>query len=75
MDIARGVIGVLIASVILGVTAWLCYRLLRWARSGSGGAHVLGGVLTEVTQSPAVHEAKQGKKLTEDDRGDPPNEE
>lgn len=64
-----------IVAVILGVMAWLCWRLLRWARSGSSGAHMLGGILTEVTQSPALHEAKQGKKLTEDGRGDPPNEE
>jgi len=36
---------------------------------------MLGAVLTEVTQSPAVHEAKQGKKLSESDAGDPPDRE
>jgi hypothetical protein len=35
----------------------------------------LGAVLTEVTQSSAVQEAKRGKKLREDGGGDPPNEE
>lgn len=64
-----------IVAIGLGLIAWLCYRLLRWARSGTGGAHMLGAVLTEVTQSHAVHEAKQGKKLREDGSGDPPDEE
>jgi hypothetical protein len=63
------------ATIGLGLIAWLCYGLLRWARSGTGGAHMLGAVLTEVTQGAAVHEAKQGKKLNEDGRGDPPNDE
>ena len=72
MDIARGLTGVLIIAVTLGVIVWLCYRLLRWARSGKSGAHMLGAVLTEVTQSPAVHEAKQGKKRGEEGQGDPP---
>jgi hypothetical protein len=75
MDVAQGVIPVLIVAVSLGLVAWLSYRLLRWARSGTGGAHMLGAVLTEVTQSPAVHEAKQGKKVSEGDAGDPPTEE
>ena len=75
MDIEREVAVVLIVVVSLGSIVWLCYRLLRWARSGTGGAHMLGAVLTEVTQSAAVHEAKQGKKLREDGGGDPPNEE
>lgn len=52
-----------------------CYRLLRWARSGKGSAHALGAVLTEVTQVPAVQEAKRGKKVREDGGGDPPREE
>ena len=73
MDIEREVAVVLIVVVSLGSIVWLCYRLLRWARSGTGGAHMLGAVLTEVTQSAAVHEAKQGKKLREDGGGDPPS--
>jgi len=36
---------------------------------------MLGAVLTEVTQTPAVHEAKQGRKRSERDGGDPPSEE
>jgi len=75
MDIAREITVVLIVAVSLGLIVWLCYRLLRWARSGTGGAHVLGAVLAEVTQSPAVHEAKQGKRSREDGGGDPPTEE
>ena len=74
MDVARE-ITVLIVAVSLGLIVWLCYRLLRWARSGTDGAHVLGAVLTEVTQNPAVHEAKQGKKSCENGGGDPPTEE
>jgi hypothetical protein len=75
MENAAGVIVVLFGAVSLGLIVWVCYRLLRWARSGRGGAHVLGAVLTEVTQAPAVHEAKQGKKVREDGGGDPSNEE
>jgi hypothetical protein len=75
MDIEWEVAVVLIVVVSLGLIVWLCYRLLRWARSGTGGAHMLGAVLTEVTQSAAVHEAKREKKLREDGGGDPPNEE
>jgi hypothetical protein len=75
MDIARGVIAILIVAVSLGLIVWLSYRLLRWARSGTGGAHMLGAVLTEVTQGPAVQEAKQGRKRSGGDVGDPPNEE
>jgi hypothetical protein len=75
MDVAQGLIAVLIVAVSLGLVVWLFYRLLRWARSGTGGAHMLGAVLTEVTQSPAVHEAKKGKKLSEHGVGDPPTEE
>ncbi len=65
----------LFLAVGLGLIVWFCYRLLRWARSGKGGAHVLGAVLTEVTQVPAVQEAKQGKKVREDGGGDPPSDE
>jgi hypothetical protein len=65
-------IAVLTVAVGLGLVVWVSYRLLRWARSGTGGAHMLGAVLTEVTQTPAVHEAKQGKKIAEGDAGDPP---
>jgi hypothetical protein len=75
MDIAQAVAVVLTVAVSLGLIVWLSYRLMRWARSGTGGAQMLGAVLTEVTQSPAVHEAKQGKKSREDGGGDPPNEE
>ena len=63
----------LVVAVSLGLIAWLAHRLMRWARSSSGGAQVLGAVLTEVTQTSAVHEAKQGKKLGESDGGDPPD--
>jgi hypothetical protein len=75
MDVGQGLIVALIVTVSLGLIVWLSYRLLRWARSGTGGAHMLGAVLTEVTQSPAVHEAKKSKKLSEDGAGDPPTEE
>jgi hypothetical protein len=75
MDVARAATVVLILAASLGLIVWLSYRLMRWARSGTGGAHIVGAVLTEVTQSPAVHEAKQGKKSREDGGGDPPNEE
>ena len=74
MDVA-GIAFVLIAAGSLSLLVWLCYRLLRWARSGTGGAHMLGAVLTEVTQSPAVHEAKRGTKRRENGGGDPLNEE
>jgi hypothetical protein len=69
MDIAQGV---MIVVVSLGLIVWLAYRLLRWARSGTRGAQALGAVLTEVTQSAAVLEAKQGKKRREGSAGDPP---
>jgi hypothetical protein len=72
MDVARDVTLALVVALGLGLIGWLCYRLMRWARSSSGGAHMLGAVLTEVTQTPAVHEAKQGKKLSESEGGDPP---
>lgn len=75
MDLAARMTVVLLLAVGLGLIVWLCYRLLRWARSGTGGAHMLGAVLTEVTQTAAVHDAKQGKKVREDDGGDPSNEE
>lgn len=75
MENLEGMIAVLFLAVGLALIVWLCHRLLRWARSGRGGAHVLGAVLTEVTQTPAVQEAKQGRKVREDGGGDPPNEE
>jgi hypothetical protein len=75
MDIAGALSLVFIVAVGLGLVAWLSYRLTRWARSGTGGAHMLGAVLTEVTQSPVVHEAKQGRRTRECDASDPPNEE
>ena len=59
MDVAQRVMGVVIVSISLGLIVWLSYRLLRWARSGTGGAHMVGAVLTEVTQSAAVHEANR----------------
>jgi hypothetical protein len=74
MDLARAVTVVLIVAVSLGLIVWVSYRLMRWARSGTGGAHMVGAVLTEVTQSPAVHEAKQGRKSRENGGSDPPNE-
>ena len=67
-------IGAFIIAVGLGLVAWLGYRLMRWARSSARGAHVLGAVLTEVTQSAAVHEAKEGKKRKEADGSDPEND-
>jgi hypothetical protein len=74
MEAASIVMVGLIAVVGLGLAAWLCYRLLRWARSSSSGAQALGAVLTEVTQNAVVHDAKQGRKRSERDAGDPPNE-
>jgi hypothetical protein len=65
----------LIIAAFLALAAWLSYRLLRWARARGRGAHVLGAVLTEVTQSAVVREAKQGKKRDDSDAGDPPGEE
>jgi hypothetical protein len=41
MDIEPTVIAVAIALVSLGLVVWLSYRLLRWARSGTGGAAIL----------------------------------
>lgn len=71
MSLAAIAIVVVSAAAGLGLLVWLCARLLRWARSGTGGAHAVGAVLTAVTQSPAVQEAKRGKKLEERDAGDP----
>ena len=68
-------ISVLIIAASLGVVGWLLYRLLRWARSGGSGAQALGSVLTEVTQSAVVREAKQDKRRKDADAGDPPSEE
>jgi hypothetical protein len=60
---------------VLAVVAYLLYRLMRWARGHTRGAHVLGAVLTDVTQAAVVHEAKQGKKGEEGNTGDPPHDE
>jgi hypothetical protein len=68
-------ISALIIAAGLGLAGWLSYRLMRWARSGGRGAQVLGSVLTEVTQSAGVREAKQDKKRKDAEAGDPPNEE
>jgi membrane protein required for beta-lactamase induction len=66
------VISVLIVGASLGLVGWLLHRLLRWARSGGRGAQALGSVLTEVTQSAVVREAKQDRKRKDADGGDPP---
>jgi hypothetical protein len=68
-------IGALIIAAGLGLAGWLSNRLMRWARSGSSGAQALGSILTEVTQSAFVHEAKEDKKRKNANAGDPPNEE
>ena len=68
-------IDAVVAIAALGLVAYLFYRLMRWARGRTKGAHVLGAVLTEVTQGAVVYEAKQGKKRDEGYAGDPPNEE
>jgi hypothetical protein len=67
-------ISVVAAMIALGVVAYLFYRLMRWARGRTRGAYVLGALLTDVTQSPVVLEAKQGRKRTGRQAGDPPNE-
>lgn len=64
----------LVVLLALCLVAYLLYRLMRWARGRTRGAAVLGAVLTEVTQSAAVYEAKQSKKREEGNTGDPPNE-
>jgi hypothetical protein len=66
------VISALIIGAGLALVVWLSNRLLRWARSGGRGAHVLGSVLTEVTQSAVVREAKRDQKRKGADGGDPP---
>ena len=68
-------IDAVVAIAALGLVAYLFHRLMRWARGRTKGAHVLGAVLTEVTQGAVVYEAKQGKKRDEGNAGDPPNEE
>lgn len=68
-------IGTVVSVAALGLAAYLLYRLMRWARGRTRGAHVLGAVLTEVTQGTAVYEAKQGNKSEEgQDGGDPDHE-
>ena len=64
-----------VVMTVLGVVAYLFYRLMRWARGRTRGAYVLGAVLTEVTQGAVVYEAKQGKKREEGAAGDPPGDE
>jgi hypothetical protein len=76
MTVSLNPIGIpLIVVAGLGLVVWLCCHLLGWARSGRRGAHVLGAVLTEVTQSAVVREAKQGKKRDDDVAGEPKGEE
>ena len=58
-----------------GFVEWLLVRLLRWARCGRRGTHALGAVLTEVTQSAVVREAKEGRKRNGQGGGDPSNDE
>jgi hypothetical protein len=62
----------LVAVVGMALIGYLLYRLMRWARGRSRGAEALGAVLTEVTQSAVVHEAKQGRKRKAGQAGDPP---
>ena len=69
------VVTALIFVASLCLLAWVFRWLMRWARSGSAGTHAFGAVLTEVTQSAVVREAKQGKKRGEKDAGDPANDE
>jgi hypothetical protein len=73
MDPASIVMGAFAAVAGLALAAWLFLRLMRWARSSARGAHALGAVLTEVTQSAVVREAKQGTKRNAGEVGDPPD--
>lgn len=75
MDVTSGVTNAVALLSALALVAYLLNRLMRWARSRTRGANILGAVLTEVTQGAAVIEAKQGKKRKEGNAGDPPNEE
>ena len=72
---AATAIVVLIAAACLALVAWLSYRVLRWARAGRTSARAMGEVLTEVTQSAVVREAKQRRKRSGQGTGDPPGEE
>jgi len=65
---------VLAAAIGAVLVVYLLYRLMRLARGRTKGAQMLGAVLTDVTQSVVVHEAKQGRKRDEGQAGDPPNE-
>jgi len=65
---------VLAAAIGAVLVVYLLYRLMRWARGRTKGAQMLGAVLTDVTQSVVVHEAKQGRKRDEGQAGEPPNE-
>lgn len=62
-------------SLALVLVAFLLTRLMRWARSGSRSAFVVGAVLTDVTQGVVVSETKIGRKTKEGQAGDPPNDE
>lgn len=64
----------LVVAIGLVLVVYLSYRLMRWARGRTKGAEMLGAVLTDVTQSVVVHEAKQGRKREAGRAGDPPNE-
>lgn len=70
MDVASGVVGVVVAASAVSLVAYLLYRLMRWARRRTRGSYVLGAVLAEVTQGAPVLEAKQGRKR-EEGAGDP----
>jgi hypothetical protein len=72
---AATTIAVLLVAASLGGLAWLCYRVLRWARAGRSGARATGEILTAVTQSAVVREAKQGETRKGQRAGDPPSEE
>ena len=74
-DASATAVGVMIVTAGVGLLAWLAFRLLRWARAGKSGARAIGEVLTEVTQSAVVREAKQGKKRNDQGAGDPSSEE
>ena len=62
-------INILIIAAGLGLAAWVGYRLLRWARAGGSGTHILGSVLTEITQGAAVREAKEDQRRKNADAG------
>ena len=75
MNFASTALGVALLLMCFGALAWPAYRLLRWARSSGRGTHAVGAVLSEVTQGPAVREAKQGNRSKDTGGGDPANDE